>query len=98
MRQPAIYFMASGTNPTNSTLYVGVTSNLIQRVWQHRNGLCYGFTRRYRCTRLVHFEQYEDMNAAIAREKTIKTWTRASKLTLITAANPRWRDLYDDII
>jgi len=98
MRHPAIYIMASGTNGINSTLYIGVTSNLVQRMWQHRNGVCEGFTRRYGCTRLVHFEQYEDMIAAIAREKHLKTFTRARKLALIAVGNPRWRDLYDGII
>ncbi len=98
MRHPAIYIMASGTNGINSTLYIGVTSNLVQRAWQHRHGVCEGFARRYRCTNLVYFEQYEDMAAAIAREKHLKTFTRARKLALITAANPRWRDLYAELV
>ena len=98
MRHPAIYIMASGTNGCNSTLYIGVTSNLVQRVWQHRTGVCTGFARRYGCTRLVHFEQYEDMHSAIAREKHLKTFTRARKIALIMAGNPRWRDLYEDIV
>ena len=98
MRHPAIYIMASGTNGINSTLYIGVTSNLVQRVWQHRTGACDGFTRRYGCTRLVHFEQYDDMLTAIAREKQLKNVTRAQKLALIAVGNPRWRDLYDEIV
>ena len=94
MKRPAVYIVASGRN---GTLYTGVTSNLPQRVWQHREGLADGFTRRYNCKVLVWFEQAETMEAAIAREKQIKGGSRASKLALIERLNPGWRDLFDDI-
>ena len=94
-RQPAVYIMA---NKRNGTIYVGVTSNLPQRVWQHREGTFEGFTSRYNCRLLVWFEIYDDMEHAILREKQLKAGSRAKKLALIEAANPRWRDLYPDII
>lgn len=94
MKQPAVYIMASAPN---GTLYVGVTSNLIQRAWQHRNAVIPGFASKYRCTRLVYFEMSADMNAAIAREKQIKAGPRSRKLALITTGNPQWRDLFDEI-
>lgn len=78
----------------NGTLYVGVTSNLIQRVWQHKNGLVEGFTKRYKTHLLVWFEQHEEMLGAIAREKAIKKWERQWKLELIETTNPYWLDLY----
>ena len=81
----------------NGTLYTGVTSNLPQRVHQHREGLVEGFTRQYRCKSLVHYEFFERMDEAIAREKQIKGGSRAKKLALIEAANPQWRDLYGDL-
>ena len=94
MKQPATYIMA---NKPNGTLYTGVTSNLIQRAWQHREGVVPGFTKRYGCKLLVWFEMHETMEAAIVREKRIKGGSRNSKLALIEAANPYWTDLYDDI-
>ena len=81
----------------NGTLYTGVTSNLVQRAWQHRQGLGDGFTQRYGCKRLVWYELADTMDAAIAREKQIKGGSRAKKLALIEAMNPDWRDLWDDI-
>ena len=81
----------------NGTLYTGVTSDLVQRAWQHREGLGDGFTKRYRCKLLVWFELPDTMDAAIAREKQIKGGSRAKKLALIEALNPDWRDLFDDI-
>jgi len=92
--QPAVYIMA---NKRNGTLYVGVTSNLIQRTCQHREGAIAGFTKQYGCKILVWFEQHNTMEYAIAREKQIKGGSRKRKLTLIEAANPRWRDLFSDI-
>lgn len=80
----------------NGTLYIGVTSNLIQRVAQHRQGLLDGFTEQYAVKMLVWFEAHEDIRAAIIREKRIKKWERAWKLRLIEAANPDWRDLATD--
>jgi putative endonuclease len=74
-----------------------VTNNLIRRVWEHKNNLIDGFTKKYAIHRLVYFEQHEDMLSAITREKQIKKWNRAWKLVLIEKENPDWRDLWDDI-
>jgi putative endonuclease len=82
----------------NGTLYVGVTSDLIQRVWQHKNGFIDGFSRQHRVHLLVWFEPHATMEAAIAREKALKEWKRAWKVDLIEQANPYWRDLYDDLL
>ena len=82
----------------NGTLYTGVTSNLVQRVWQHRDGVADGFTKRYGCKLLVWFELADTMEAAILREKQIKAGSRADKLALIEATNRDWRDLFDDIV
>ena len=92
--QPCVYLMA---NRRNGTLYAGVTSDLVQRVWQRREGAG-GFSGRYDCRLLVWFEQHATMLDAIAREKRIKEWKRAWKLELIETNNPRWRDLYDDLL
>ena len=81
----------------NGTLYVGVTSDLVQRAWQHREGIGEGFTRRYGCKLLVWFELAGSMHAAISREKQIKGGSRAKKLALIESLNPDWRDLYSEI-
>ncbi len=94
MRRPAVYIMASRRN---GTLYTGVTSNLVQRVWQHREGQVDGFTKRYGCKMLVWFEMAATMTEAIAREKQIKAGSRRKKLELIEAGNPGWNDLYEDI-
>jgi putative endonuclease len=95
MKQPAVYLMA---NRRNGTLYVGVTSNLPQRAWQHRNGLVAGFTLRYGCKLLVWYEVHSTMLDAISREKKIKGGSRKKKLALIEAMNPGWRDLVDELI
>ena len=95
MKQPAVYLLASRYR---GTLYVGVTSDLVQRIWEHRQGLVEGFTQRYGVHMLVWFEQHATMLDAIAREKRIKEWKRAWKLELIETNNPRWRDLYDDLL
>jgi len=95
MKQPCVYILAS---KRNGTLYVGVTSNLVQRVWQHKNDLAEGFTKKYGVHTLVWFEAHETMESAIAREKAIKDWRRAWKLDLIESANSEWRDLYGDIV
>ncbi|EKU77065.1 MULTISPECIES: GIY-YIG nuclease family protein [Sphingobium] len=92
--RPAVYIMASGRN---GTLYTGVTSNLPQRVWQHREGIAVGFTQRYGCKMLVWYEMAETMEVAIAREKQIKSGSRAKKLALITGFNPDWQGLYQGI-
>ena len=95
MKQPCVYILASRRN---GTLYTGVTSNLVQRVWQHKNDLIEGFTKQYGVHTLVWFEPHETMASAISREKAIKEWQRAWKLKLIESANPLWRDLYEDIV
>jgi putative endonuclease len=94
MKQPAIYITA---NKRNGTIYTGVTSDLVQRAWQHREGVADGFTKRYGCKLLVWYQLAETMDAAITREKQIKGGSRPKKLALIEAMNPEWRDLFDDI-
>ena len=94
-KQPAVYILAS---KRNGTLYTGVTSDLLKRIWQHRNNIVDGFTQKYSVHRLVYYELAEEMAAAIAREKQIKGGSRAKKLTMIESMNPEWRDLYDDIL
>ena len=94
MKQPCVYILASRRN---GTLYVGVTSNVIQRVWQHKNDLVEGFTKRYRVHTLVWYESHETMESAIAREKAIKEWQRGWKLDLIEKGNPEWKDLYEEL-
>jgi putative endonuclease len=89
-----VYILASRPR---GTLYVGVTNDLIKRVFQHREGLADGFTRRYGVKMLVYYEQHATAYAAIQREKNIKHWPRAWKINLIVGMNPDWRDLYDDI-
>ncbi len=93
-RRPCVYILASRRN---GTLYTGVTSNLPQRIWQHKHGFGDGFTRRYGIHTLVWYEQHETMMSAIGREKAIKAWKRNWKVELIEASNPEWRDLYDEI-
>jgi predicted GIY-YIG superfamily endonuclease len=95
MKQPAVYIMA---NQRNGTIYVGVTSSLVQRAWQHREGAIPGFTGRYGCKSLVWFEMHETMDAAIGREKQIKAGPRSRKVALIVAMNPEWADLYETLI
>jgi len=94
-KQPAVYILAS---KRNGTLYAGVTSDLVKRIWQHRNGVVDGFTQKYSVHSLVYYELAGEMAAAIAREKQIKGGSRARKLAMIEAMNPEWRDLYDDIL
>jgi len=91
-RQPAIYIM---TNKRNGTLYTGVTSNLVQRVYQHKQGSIAGFTKKYDCKQLVYYESCETMTNAIEREKQIKGGSRKKKLQLIEQLNPDWKDLYE---
>ena len=93
-KQPTVYVLAS---KRNGTLYTGVTSDLVKRVWQHKNDAVPGFTQKYSVHVLVYYELAE-MSAAIARKKQIKGGSRARKLALIESINPDWRDLYDDIL
>jgi putative endonuclease len=88
------YYVYILTKARNSTFYVGVTSNLIGRVWQHREGVADGFTKKYGINRLVYYEVHEDVNLAIIREKLIKKWRREIKLQAIEKMNPDWNDLY----
>ena len=94
-KQPALYILAS---KRNGTLYIGVTSNLVQRIWQHRNDQAAGFSQRYHVHQLVCFELHSDMEQAITREKRIKKWNRKWKLRLIQERNPQWIDLWEQLI
>lgn len=94
-RNPCVYILAS---QPHGTLYVGVTSNLIQRIWQHKNNDIEGFTSKYSVHTLVCFEQTPDMNAAILREKQMKKWRREWKINLIEKDNPHWMDLYPALV
>ena len=90
IKQPCVYILASNRN---GTLYIGVTSSLVQRVWQHRHDLVEGFTKRYGIRRLVWYQAHNSMQAAIGREQALKQWKRAWKLRLIEEGNPDWKDL-----
>jgi putative endonuclease len=92
--QPAVYMMAS---TRNGTIYVGVTSDLVKRAWQHRESVIGGFTKQYGCNLLVWYEIHSTMEFAILREKQLKGGSRKRKLAQIEAANPLWRDLFDEI-
>lgn len=94
MKQYYVYILAS---KKNGTLYIGVTSNLIQRVALHKTGKIQGFTARYKVNKLVYFESTEYVNSALEREKLLKIWKRAWKIKLIEILNPEWRDLYPEI-
>jgi putative endonuclease len=94
-RQPCVYLLAS---KRNGTLYTGVTSNLLKRVWEHKHHAVDGFTKRHQVTSLVWYEVHATIESAIYREKTIKNWKRAWKISVIEAMNPGWRDLYDDLL
>jgi len=94
-KQPAVYILASNRN---GTLHIGVTSELTKRVWEHKNDLVEGFTRRYNVHRLVWYELHESMESAIKRGKSMKEWKRVWKLELIESVNPDWEDLYHTII
>jgi len=94
-RQPCVYLLASRPY---GTLYIGVTSDLVQRIWQHKQGVADGFTRQYGVHSLVWYEQHATMEAAIKREKALKEWQRAWKIRLMQEANLHWRDLYPVIL
>jgi len=94
-KQPVVYLLASGRN---GTLYIGVTSDLIKRVWEHKNGITGGFTKKYNVHNLVYYEIFDDMRSAITREKQMKKWRRAWKIELIEKSNPAWKDLWSEII
>jgi putative endonuclease len=94
MKQPCVYMI---TNRNNTTLYIGVTSNLVQRIYQHKNKLIKGFSAKYNVDKLVYFELFEDMENAITREKRLKLWKRDWKNRIINEMNPSWQDLYPDL-
>ena len=94
-KQPAVYILAS---KRNGTLYIGVTSDLAKRIWEHKNNMVEGFTKRYGVDRLVWYELHETMESAIQREKQIKEWKRKWKLELIESINPNWQDFYHMIV
>ena len=94
IKQPAVYILASAKN---GTIYIGLTSDLVKRIWEHKNNLVEGFTKRYNVHDLVWYELHESMASAIEREKQLKEWKRAWKLKLIESFNPGWQDLYDTI-
>jgi len=93
-KQPCVYMLAS---KKNGTLYIGVTSNLVQRIWQHREGVVEGFTDKYDVKTLVWYEQHETMESAITREKQMKKWNRDWKINAIERENPQWEDLWPQI-
>ena len=94
-KQPAVYILAS---KRNGTLYIGVTSDLVKRVWQHKNDVAEGFTKKYCVHTLVYYEMHADMTEAIRREKQLKKWNRAWKIELIEKENPHWRDLWPGLV
>jgi putative endonuclease len=94
-KQPAVYILAS---KRNGTLYIGVSSDLVKRMWEHRNDMVEGFTKRYAVHQLVWYELHENMESAIEREKRLKEWKRKWKLELLESTNPSWLDLYYTIV
>ena len=94
MKQSYVYILASGKN---GTLYIGVTCDLVKRIYEHKQNIIDGFTKKYAIHTLVYFEIHEDIREAISREKRIKKWNRNWKLRLIEEFNPEWRDLYNEI-
>ena len=94
MREPCVYVL---TNKPKGVLYIGVTSDLAQRIWQHKHDLLEGFTKRHRIHRLVWYETHDTMETAINKEKALKKWNRAWKVELIEKDNPGWKDLYDEV-
>jgi putative endonuclease len=95
MKQAFVYIMA---NDRNGTIYIGVTSDLLKRVWQHKQNLVKGFTKKYLIHQLVYYEVSDSMESAIIREKQLKKWKRLWKLKLIESINPEWEDLYERIL
>jgi putative endonuclease len=94
-KQPAVYILAS---KRNGTLYIGVTSDLVKRIWEHKNNMVEGFTKRYSVHQLVWYEVHESMESAIEREKRLKGWKRKWKLELIESTNTNWQDLFNTIV
>lgn len=92
------YYIYLMTNKMNTALYIGVTNNLIKRVYEHKNKLADGFTSKYNITKLVYYETFEDIQTAIAREKQLKGGSRKKKIALIEEINPNWNDLYESLL
>ncbi len=95
MKTYYIYIMAS---KRNGTLYIGVTNDIVKRVYEHKNNLIDGFTSKYSVHNLVYYEQFDNIESAIRREKQLKKWNRKWKLELIEKVNPSWKDLYEDLL
>ena len=95
MKIPAVYIL---TNKRNGTLYTGVTSDLVKRIYHHKNSIIPGFTSKYKCHYLVFYERHETMEYAIIREKQLKSGSRKKKISLIEKNNPEWKDLYYELI
>jgi len=95
MKRPCVYILAS---KRNGTLYIGVTSDVLRRVWEHKTGVVEGFSRKYNVHRLVYVEFHETMPDAIAREKRLKKWRRAWKINLIEQGNEEWRDIFEELV
>jgi len=98
MKPEKIYYVYISANKRNGTLYIGVTSNLKRRIYEHKNNLIDGFTKRYNVHKLVYYEETNDIQRAIQREKQLKKWNRKWKMELIEKVNPQWKDLYDDLV
>ena len=94
MKSYYVYILAS---KPNGTLYIGITNDLMNRVFEHKNNIVDGFTKRYNVHSLVYYEQYDNIESAIIREKRLKKWNRKWKIALIERENPKWRDLYEDL-
>ncbi|TKF90727.1 GIY-YIG nuclease family protein [Vibrio breoganii] len=93
-KHPCVYILSS---PNKNVLYIGVTSNLPARVWQHKSKVVEGFTYKYNVSKLVYYEAHDSMESAIAREKQLKTWNRSWKEHLVVKTNPEWKDLYEEL-
>ena len=98
MKQEKSYYIYILANKRNGTLYIGVSSNLKKRIYEHKNEIIEGFTKKYKIHLLVYYELFNNINEAIAREKQLKKWNRKWKMELIEKVNPQWKDLYDDLI
>ena len=92
------YYVYLLTNQSNHVLYIGVINDLVRRMYEHRDKLADGFTKKYNVNKLVYFEETDDINSALSREKQLKNWHRDWKINLITEANPQWKDLGEDIV
>jgi putative endonuclease len=93
-----LYFVYILASKRNGTVYIGVTSNLVKRVWEHKQKIVEGFTKKYSVDKLVYYECFNNINDAIGREKMLKKWNRAWKLEMIEKGNKEWKDLYEDLI